>query len=63
MEIYIVEAESGCTDNGGAMQFDSAWATLESAQAYAKEKFAQAGWGSQAPNYEITKTILEGVAA
>ena len=58
MDIYIIEVESGCTSDNGAMLFDSAWSSLESAQTYAKEKFAQSGWASQAPNYEITKQNL-----
>jgi len=58
MKIYIVEAESGCTGDNGAMQFDSAWSTLEAAQEYAKEKFAQAGWASQVPNYTVNEDTL-----
>jgi hypothetical protein len=62
MKVYIVEAESGYTDHGSAMLFDSVWADRESAEEYAKEKFAQSGWASQAPEYEITEVTLEGVS-
>jgi hypothetical protein len=59
MEVYIVEVESGCTSDNGAMLFDSVWTSRESAEAYAKAKFAQAGYASQVPDYTVTPVTLE----
>jgi len=59
--IYIVEVESGCSDDGGALLFDSAWTTKEAAEEYCK-KFQRnpACWHSQNWNYEISKCKLDG---
>ena len=37
--VYIVEASSGCTDQGNALIFDSVWSTKELAEDYCKERF------------------------
>lgn len=58
-KVYVVEVESGSTDHGCAMLFDSVWTTEERAREYAQSKFAQCGWASQAPEWDVTEVTLE----
>lgn len=59
MKVFIIEIESGCTDHGNAMVFDSVWSTKEAAEKYAK-KFKTSGSYIHAWNFEITETELQG---
>jgi len=58
MKIYIVETESGSSEQGCAMLFDSAWSSLELAEAYC-QKFKTCGQFDQPWPYEITETTLD----
>ncbi len=38
--VYVVEIESGCTDFGNAMMFNSVWDNYEDALAYCEKRYS-----------------------
>jgi hypothetical protein len=53
MQVFVLEIESGSSEQSGAMIFDSVWYNLEDAEAYA-QKFRDDRWP-----YSITETFVQ----
>lgn len=58
MKLYLVEVESGSSEQGNAMVFDSVWSSLELAEKHCK-KFEYTSLMNQGTLYEITEIEID----
>lgn len=58
-KVYVVEIESGSSEQNGAMVFDSVWSKKEYAETYAAQRFKNTGGYGFGTDYSITEYDLD----